>query len=995
MLQWPKRIKLPQLRFRQRPAKIHNERLPQLPPASFSTQIGDLFASLSAMLLVVYKRLRHNLGISISAVVGIIAVMAIVICVPIFAHAVSSKVLREQLSKISTENKRALFSLHMYYLDKSSATPLRVKNTEQFTGFIRQSIEQNLGLKTKQIDVEMQSANMAWVSDIPRGTSKPDEAWMTMALLSSEVVRQNGEIIEGKWPEVTETGPIQVAVLQKTADDYFLNVGDRFHYQTLAIEIAGIWQPKEIENTPQSVWFESPSSAFKDKLWIPVESYSTRIDKIMERSIFYLSWYVVIDDSGLRYDRAPEYARGLVQLDINLRRVLPGVVNDYSPLESLNAYRERANTLTTLFYAVSGPMIVLALLFISLTATIAVQQYEQEVATMRGRGTSWLQVAALNLIESVALILAAMPLSLFFGWLAAVIMGQTLSFLRFTARSGLEVNLQGINYLWLGLSALLIIVSRFLPVLNISRTTIVQVKQERSRVTRKPIWERFFIDFLFLIPGAYAYITMSGMAKPFKFLSSITTQPGGSAYQDPLLFVAPSLFAMALCMIMLRFLPLILRGLAIAVDNLPKVWAYLSLQQVARRPQDHSAALLLIMISLSLAIYSASTAKTLDKWMHDSVYYKSGADLVVHEYVLVAESSGSFAPSSATPTAKKDLSVEGYFDVNQHLKLPAVENVTRVGQYQGTFSYGAGEKPARFMGIDRLEFPQVAFYRDDFADQSLGALMNALARDPMGVLVPKALMEEIGLKVGDQLNVDISVVDQSSSLELVIVGTYDYFPTVFPELKPTLIVNLESLFDDPEGVVGYDVWIDVRPNTDIDLLQFQIRNLISPDRGVVEVLGNAFQEQKEMMDQPERVGLFGILNVGFLATGLMPGIGFILYSYASLRRRFIQLGILQAIGLSVKQLIGYLALEQFLLMSVAIGCGAVIGLVTSNMFVPFLQVGASRAIPVPPFEVLIGWSESAWLSIAFGLILFMTMLGTIWYLAHMKVFQAVKMGEAM
>jgi hypothetical protein len=65
------------------------------------------------------------------------------------------------------------------------------------------------------------------------------------------------------------------------------------------------------------------------------------------------------------------------------------------------------------------------------------------------------------------------------------------------------------------------------------------------------------------------------------------------------------------------------------------------------------------------------------------------------------------------------------------------------------------------------------------------------------------------------------------------------------------------------------------------------------------------------------------------------------------------------------------------------------------MFVPFLQIGASGGTPVPPFEVLIGWAESAWLSLAFGLILFMTMLGTIYTLVRMKVFQAVKMGEAM
>jgi putative ABC transport system permease protein len=615
---------------------------------------------------------------------------------------------------------------------------------------------------------------------------------------------------------------------------------------------------------------------------------------------------------------------------------------------------------------------------------------------MRGRGTSWGQVSLLNLIESVVLILLAVPLALLVGYGAAVIMSKTLSFLQFTNRDDITLTFQGLNVLWLVLSAVFILIARFLPMMSLSRTTIISVKQEQSRSTRRSLWQRFYLDFFLLIPGIYAYATMSGLAKPVQFLSAL--QPTeGDTFRDPLLFVAPSLFAMGLCMIMLRILPLVLRLLAAAIDRMPGVWAYLSLQQVSRRPQEHASALLLIMISLSLAIYSASSAKTLDQWLHDSAYYASGTDLVVREFVLQGgggEGGGPGAGGSGSGT-KVDLSIEGYFDYMEHAKLPAVEDVTRVGNYDGTFSFGVGEKPARFMGIDRLEFPQVAFYREDFAAQSMGALMNALGADSLGVLVPRTVAQEIGLRLGDQLNVSINVVDQRVDRQMVIVGFYDYFPTVFPGTKPALIVNLEAMFDNPEGVVGYDVWLNVRENTDMELLLHQIRTMIGLDRAVIEIKGDAFQEVRAMMDQPERVGLFGVLNVGFIATGLMPGIGFVLYSYASLRRRFIQLGILQAIGLSVRQLVGYLALEQFLLMGIAIVCGAVIGLVSSYMFVPFLQIGASGGTPVPPFEVLIGWAESAWLSLAFGLILFMTMLGTIYTLVRMKVFQAVKMGEAM
>jgi putative ABC transport system permease protein len=164
----------------------------------------------------------------------------------------------------------------------------------------------------------------------------------------------------------------------------------------------------------------------------------------------------------------------------------------------------------------------------------------------------------------------------------------------------------------------------------------------------------------------------------------------------------------------------------------------------------------------------------------------------------------------------------------------------------------------------------------------------------------------------------------------------------------------------------------------------------------VKVNGDGMFELQRTMVQPERLGVFGILNVGFLVTGLMPGIGFILYSYASLRRRFIQLGILQAIGMSVRQLIGYLTLEQFLLMGLAILSGAAVGILTSYIFVPLLQVGASGGgVAIPPFEVLIGWNEAIIISLVFGGVLVLTILGTIFYLVRIKVFQAVKMGESL
>ena len=263
--------------------------------------------------------------------------------------------------------------------------------------------------------------------------------------------------------------------------------------------------------------------------------------------------------------------------------------------------------------------------------------------------------------------------------------------------------------------------------MSISRASILEVKQDLSRTTRKPIWQVFYLDFLLLLPGLYAYLTLSGVTEPTQFIQeAYNTLVSDEPYRDPLLFIAPALFAMAVCMIALRVIPLIFRLVSAIIDRLPSVWSYLAMQQIARRPQEHSYALLLIMISLSLSIYSASSAKTLDKWMHDSIYYRHGADLVVHEYVVESSDGGFGGSSSSSTLSELDLNVAAYLSLEDHLKIPYVRGATRVGKYTGTYSFGVGEDQAVFMGIDRLDFPSTAFYREDFTGQSLGGLMNAL-----------------------------------------------------------------------------------------------------------------------------------------------------------------------------------------------------------------------------------------------------------------------------
>jgi putative ABC transport system permease protein len=588
------------------------------------------------------------------------------------------------------------------------------------------------------------------------------------------------------------------------------------------------------------------------------------------------------------------------------------------------------------------------------------------------------------------------------GWLAAVAMGHTALFLQFTRPSDLVFSLKDVNLLWLGGVVLAILIARFIPLRGLRHTTAVSLKQERSRSAKRPLWERFFLDFLLLIPAGYAYwVLRNQLLHPVEdaaaAVASVNTSP---AQYDPLMFAASSLFAISACMLVLRIVPLFVRLLARLSEQFFPIGPYLAIQELARRPHEHTSVMLLIMISLSLAIYSASMAKTLDRWMHDSQYYQAGADLVIRTYKLpIPSNSNPLTGGAPAQTDTQDITLgpQSLVNLEALLRVDGIRAATNVGQYFAQVHPYIGSASINLVGIDRLSFPATAYFRSDFSDQSLGALMNVLAAVPNGVLVEPGYLERTGLQIGDPIQVSarIGLLDQGFDEQMIIVGTFTYFPTVYPSDTPTMIANLGELFGTPEAATNYDVWLSIQDGASVQAVVSDLQEQAFQNGQVVDIRKNALLEIQTLMGQPEWVGLFGILSVGFLLTGLMPCIGFVLDTFASLRQHFIQLGILMAVGLPKTQVVSYLVLERLFLMGVAMAGGTGVGFIMCVLFIPLLQINTAGASPVPPFEVLIGWTESTWLIVAFGMVLLIGVIGTIGYLVQIKIFQAVKLGESI
>ena len=353
---------------------------------------------------------------------------------------------------------------------------------------------------------------------------------------------------------------------------------------------------------------------------------------------------------------------------------------------------------------------------------------------------------------------------------------------------------------------------------------------------------------------------------------------------------------------------------------------------------------------------------------------------------------GGSGQASSTSDGAPATPMWTFVPVSEHMKVPSIKAATRFARFEARVHLDGRWRDAHVFGIDRLEFPQAAYWRRDFAAAPLGSLMNSLALESEGVLLPRDFMRQFGLRVGDLITVGAARYGLRAEMQMKIMGDFHYFPTWYPEDDGPLVVgNLDYLFERMGGQFPYDVLVRTDPRTDFESM---IRELRQHDITVINHY-SARQRIVEEQQLPQRQGLFGVLSVGFLAAALLTVLGFLLYTLFSFRRRFIELGTLRSIGLSSGQMTTFLAWELAFLILVGIGAGTLLGTSVSNQFIPYLQVGNTAADLTPPFLVGIAWPAITRVYALFG-ILFVAALGIlVTLLMRMKIFQAIKLGETV
>jgi putative ABC transport system permease protein len=267
--------------------------------------------------------------------------------------------------------------------------------------------------------------------------------------------------------------------------------------------------------------------------------------------------------------------------------------------------------------------------------------------------------------------------------------------------------------------------------------------------------------------------------------------------------------------------------------------------------------------------------------------------------------------------------------------------------------------------------------------------MNRLAVDPASLLVSRTFLAQHGLAVGDPLRLRVSTAGEFHEIAFTVAAPLDFFPTLYPQDGPFFVANLDYVHQELGGVFPYNVWLATDPAVPSEEIVAELRALRLTAAAVADARAIITQEQ----NRPERQGLFGLLTAGFLASALLTVLGFLIYAIVSFQRRFIELGALRALGLSISQMAGFLVGEQLLLILTGAGLGTLLGVSASRLFIPFLQTGEGKTAQVPPFVVQIAWEELWLIYAVFGVMFLVAVAVLIVSLLRMKIFEAIKLGE--
>jgi putative ABC transport system permease protein len=934
------------------------------------------------------RKMLSNKAMISCLLLGLILAVAMISSIPIYSEGVMQRMLTKDLEDYqnTTHNYPGGYYIQFkfYNLEKSEALE-HIKRIDQS---ITKQLYPEVGLPAVAYNYRMTND---FLSVMP-AEEQDEKKKKGLKIEALQEMKEHIKILHGRMPSDKVQGDVYEVIVTESAVQHLDLILDKIYLakdiindnsSTMKIKVVGVFNIKD----PKDPYWKNENLGMEESFIMDFSLFNSDYIKNESASISNVQWYYALDYHKIKVKNL-NYLVSVLQ---SHSKLIGNGYNDVMPsISILKKYEERAKVLKTTLWVIQIPVLLMISFYLFMVSQLIVEKDKNEIAVLISRGANRGQIIRDYFFQGGILCLIALITGPPIGLIMCRIIGAASGFLQFVNRTRLPLSMNTTAYLYSIASTILFIVTMLLPVVSATRTSIVLHKQKKARKTLKTFWKRYYIDVLLLIIslyGLYSYRTRQDILK-------ITGVKGNEIPIDPLLFLISSLFIISLGMIFLRIFPYIV---ALIYKLGRKFWSptvYSSLINASRSDGKDGFIILFLILTISIGLFNANAARTINSNVEEKVRYSVGADITIKtKWENDAPVPGMDPSGEAEPLIKKPITyVEPPFQL--YTQIDGVESAAKVFRKKdaivqiGNKSYG----DVYVMGIDTQEFGETAWFRNSLLSHHINDYLNVLAKAPTAFIVSTSFKEKYKSKLGDSIYVKWG---ENNYIEGTIYGFVDYWPTYNPHEKAIggkgkdLVVGNLGYFQAKTRLEPYEIWLKSKAGA----TSRQIYEDIQEKKLEVLDMDDAKQTIITRKNDPMLQGTNGVLTMGFIITMIICTIGFLIYWILSIQGRTLQFGVLRAMGMTFKNILGVILCDQVIISGTAIIVGIISGGLTSELFIPLLQIVYSSSDQVPPFKVAAYGGDyiKLYIIILLMLLLGIAVLGRL--ISRISVNGAIKLGE--
>ena len=135
----------------------------------------------------------------------------------------------------------------------------------------------------------------------------------------------------------------------------------------------------------------------------------------------------------------------------------------------------------------------------------------------------------------------------------------------------------------------------------------------------------------------------------------------------------------------------------------------------------------------------------------------------------------------------------------------------------------------------------------------------------------------------------------------------------------------------------------------------------------------------------------GVFIGAVAAVAIASAFGLVVLTAVTAQARRVEFAVCQSVGMSMRQILGLIAMEQLFVIAIGLGTGLIVGTQAGAILLDFFALTPDGRDVVPPLEFIIDWSGVGILFGALSGLFALNLTAFLWFLRRIELHGALRL----